>query len=284
MQLLPIDRRSNLSREEFIENYLKPKRPVVFTDLAKDWPALNKWTFEWLRDNHGDLEVPLFDNNVHNSKSYYQAAKTMRFGDYLSLIEKGPSDLRIFLFDIFKKAPELKSDIRFPTIMDGFLKSYKFMFFGGQNSVVNLHYDMDCSHVFLTQFQTRKQIILFSPEDSEKIYHHPYTVQSHIDPLKPDYEKFPALKNVKGYEAVIGHGETIFMPSLWWHYIKYVDGGFSVALRANDSVFTQVRGGYNLVRHTVIDKGMNFLMGENWKKWKEKKAIENAQEALKEEA
>ncbi len=281
MQLKPIEKRSNLSREEFIENYLKPKRPVVFTDLAKDWPALNKWTFQWLRENHGDLEVPLYDNNVHSSKSYYQAARTMRFGDYLSLIEKGPSDLRIFLFDIFKKAPELKQDIIFPTIMDGFLKSYKFMFFGGQDSVVRLHYDMDCSHVFLTQFQTRKQVILFAPEDSEKIYHHPYTVQSHIDPLNPDYDKFPALKNVTGYEATIGHGETIFMPSLWWHYIKYVDGGYSVALRANDSIFTQVRGGYNLVRHTFIDKGMNLLMGENWKKWKEDKASENALESMK---
>ena len=43
--------------------------------------------------------------------------RVMKFGDYLSLIEKGPTDLRIFLFDIFKKIPELADDIRFPTIM-----------------------------------------------------------------------------------------------------------------------------------------------------------------------
>lgn len=282
MELIPIERRSNLSREEFIENYLKPKKPVVFTDLVKDWPALDKWTFDWLRKNYGHIEVPLFDNHVHDAKTYYQAAKTMPFGDYLTLIEQGPTDLRIFLFDIFKIVPELANDIRFPNIMDGFLKSYKFMFFGGQNSEVNLHYDMDCSHVFLTQFQTRKQIILFPPEESVNLYHHPFTVQSHVHPLKPDFDKFPAFKNSVGYEATFGHGETVFIPSLWWHYIKYVDGGFSLALRANDSIFTTVRGGWNLVRHTFVDKGMAKMMGAQWKEWKENKAREKAAQTLQE--
>ena len=40
MQLIPIERRTGLTRDEFIEQYLKPKKPVVFTDLAKDWPAM----------------------------------------------------------------------------------------------------------------------------------------------------------------------------------------------------------------------------------------------------
>jgi len=282
MKLLPIERRSNLSREEFIESYLKPKRPVVFTDLVKDWPALDKWTFDWLRKNYGNLEVPIFDNHVHDTKNYYQAAQTMPLGDYLSLIEQGPTDYRIFLFDIFKKAPELVNDIRFPKIMDGFLKSYKFMFFGGQNSTVNLHYDMDCSHVFLTQFQTRKKIILFPHEEGVHLYHHPFTVQSHVNPLAPDYEKYPALEKAVGYETTFGHGETVFIPSLWWHYIKYVDGGFSLALRANDSIFTTVRGGWNLVRHTLVDKGMTKVLGEQWKDWKEQKAIEKAESSLQE--
>jgi hypothetical protein len=35
MKLVPIEKRTGLTREEFIENYLKPSRPVVFTDLAK---------------------------------------------------------------------------------------------------------------------------------------------------------------------------------------------------------------------------------------------------------
>ncbi|WP_025763359.1 cupin-like domain-containing protein [Dyadobacter tibetensis] len=280
MELLQIEKRSGLTREEFIENYLKPSKPVVFTDLAKDWPAVQKWTFDWLRENHGDLDVPLVDKHMHDADKYFQIAKTMKFGEYLSMIEKGPTDLRIFLFDIFKKVPELADDIRFPTIMDGFLKSYKFVFFGGQDAITSLHYDMDCSNVFLTQFQTRKQVILFSPEESKKLYHHPFTVMSKVDPLNPDYERFPALKDAVGHETILGHGETIFIPSLWWHHIKYVDGGFSLALRANNSVFTALQGGMNLVRHTFVDRGMTSLLGLKWQHWKERKAVENAQSTM----
>jgi len=281
MTLKPIDKRTKLTREEFIENYLKPKRPVIFTDLVKDWPAARKWSFEWLQANHGNLEVPLIDKNYHDPKKYFQIAKTMKFGQYLDLIKSNkPVDLRIFLFDIFKKIPELGDDIRYPTIMDGFIKNYKFVFFGGRDSVTSLHYDMDCSNVFLTQFQTRKKIILFSPEESKRLYHHPFTVMSHFDPENPDFDKFPAAKKLTGYEATIEHGETVFMPSLWWHHIRYIDGGFSLALRANDSMFTFVKGGYNIVRHQIIDRGMTKLLGEKWKNWKEEKAAERALEVL----
>lgn len=280
MKLLPIERRTGLTREEFIENYLKPKKPVIFTDLVKDWPAAQKWTFEWLKENHGDLEVPLIDKNYHDPKKYFQIAKTMKFGEYLDLIQGGPVDLRIFLFDIFKKRPELANDIIYPTIMDGFIKSYKFVFFGGKDSVTSLHYDMDCSNVFLTQFQTRKKIILFSPEESAKLYQHPYTVMSHFDPENPDFEKFPAARNLTGYEGIFEHGETVFIPSLWWHHIRYVDGGFSLALRANDSAFTFLKGGYNLARHQIVDRGMTKLLGEKWKNWKEETAAKRALEAV----
>ena len=282
MEFHPIERRSGLTRDEFIADFLVPRKPVIFTDLASDWPATQKWTFDWLRSNHGSIDVPLFDNNVHKTDAYFQVAKTMKFGDYLTLIEEGPTNLRIFLFDIFKKVPSLNDDVRFPTIMDGFVTGYKFVFFGGQGAEVNLHYDMDCSHVFLTQFRTRKKVILFPPSQSRFLYQHPFTVMSHVHPLKPDYEKYPAAINAEGYETVLQHGETLFIPQLWWHYINYIDGGFSLSLRANDSVLTTLRGAYNISRHAVVDKGMNALLGSRWQNWKEEKAASRAMEALKE--
>jgi hypothetical protein len=107
---------------------------------------------------------------------------------------------------------------------------------------------------------------------------------SKVDPINPDYERFPAMKGATGFETTLLHGETIFIPSLWWHYIRYVDGGFSLALRANNSVFTAVRGGMNLVRHTFVDKGMASLLGIEWQHWKEKKAVEKAQQLIAQEA
>jgi hypothetical protein len=98
--------------------------------------------------------------------------------------------------------------------------------------------------------------------------------------LKPDYDKFPAFKNAVGYEIILEHGETLFIPSTYWHFIEYVDGGYSLSLRANDSVRTQLKGLWNLSNHFVIDKGMNALWGMKWKTWKEDYAQRKAMALL----
>lgn len=283
MQLLPIDRRTGLTREEFIENYFKPKRPVVFTDLAKDWPATNKWTFGYLQSKYGHLEVPIVGPDYHKpGPNYMKSRISMKFGDYLDLIQSGPTEYRIFLWNIFEHAPELVNDVSNPTIADGWADKYPFMFFGGAGAVTNLHYDIDCSNVFHTHFQTRKQVVLFDQSQNEFLYQHPFTVQSHVNPLQPDFEKYPALKKVTGYETLLTHGETLFIPSMWWHYIVYVDGGFSLSLRSLDNVATQAKGLWNITRHFLVDKGMNTVMGENWKKWKLEQSVKRAARALAE--
>ena len=202
MKLQPIEKRSGLTPEEFREQYLLPGKPVVFKDLAAQWPATQKWTFEYLKKHYGQLNVPLFGNDFHDAGKGYMAPKIhMPFGDYLELIQAGPTELRMFLFNIFQHAPDLVKDVQIPTITDGFVKEYPFMFFGGQDAVVNLHYDIDCSSVFLTQFQTRKRVVLFAPDQSPYLYQHPFTVQSHVNVLQPDYERYPAFRKAQGWDT-----------------------------------------------------------------------------------
>ena len=282
MQLIPIERRTGLTRDEFIEQYLKPKKPVVFTDLAKDWPAMQKWTFEFFKENLGDLDVPVVGPDYHKpGPNYMKSGITMKFRDYLDLIQKGPTEYRIFLWNVLDHAKELTADVSNPTICDGWVDNYPFMFFGGAGAVTNLHYDIDCSNVFHTHFWTRKHIVLFDQQQSPFLYQHPYTVQSHVNPLQPDYDKYPALLKAVGHETILYHGETLFIPALWWHYIVYMDGGYSISLRSRDSVATQAKGLWNIARHFVIDKGMNAVMGPRWKSWKEEQSIKRAEEAMK---
>lgn len=281
IQYKEIDRRSNLTPEEFREEYLLPLKPVVFTDLIKDWPATEKWTFDWFRKNYGHLEVPLYGNDFHEAGKYYMTAKRhMKFGEYLTMIENGPTELRMFLYNIFEHAPELVKDFSMPDIISGWNHRYYFMFFGGEGGMVNLHYDIDCSHVFLSQFQTRKRVYLFSPDQSKYLYHEPYTVKSQLNINNPDYENYPALKHLKGYKTIIGHGETLFIPSRYWHHIDYVDGGFGLALRAYTDWKMKLGAAKNLATHFMVDKGLNKVMGESWSRWKKEKAKERAEAGL----
>lgn len=283
MQLHPIEKRTGLTRKEFQEEYLKKNKPVVFTDLSANWAAREKWTFDFFKSNYGHLEAPVFStkDSSQTGKFYMKAKRTMPFKDYLEIIEHEPTDFRLFLFNIFKHAPELISDFSMPNVMDGWLTGFPMTFFGGQDSYVNLHYDIDCSAVFLTQFQSRrKRVILFAPDQSAYLYQHPFTVQAHVNVLDPDYEKYPAFELAQGFETTIQDGETVFIPPLFWHYIYYTDGGYSLSIRANDRVATRVRGAWNIARHNVVDKGLNRLLGDQWRSFKVHTAAKRATKAL----
>ncbi|HEX8061287.1 MAG TPA: cupin-like domain-containing protein [Cyclobacteriaceae bacterium] len=147
------------------------------------------------------------------------------------------------------------------------------MFFGGAGSRVFLHFDMDLSHVFITQFKGRKRVILFDNRYSEALYKLPFMVQSYIDPEKPDYNKYPGLKNVEGYETVLEDGETLFMPSGIWHYMNYLEGGFALSLRSMDTpVSTKIRGIYNLLVMRKIDDFMKNNFTRKWYDYKRETA------------
>jgi ribosomal protein L16 Arg81 hydroxylase len=60
-------------------------------------------------------------------------------------------------------------------------------------------------------------------------------------------EKFPNLVNLKGYEVVLEPGETLYMPSGYWHYINYIDSSFSVALRSLPNKFNYILASVNNV-------------------------------------
>jgi hypothetical protein len=278
LTLQAIERRAELTRDTFAQTYLQTAQPVIFTDLMDHWVAKSKWTIDFFKQQYGDLPVPVVSNNYSKpGKGYMTPDMVVPLREYLEKLEAGPTDLRLFLFNIFRHAPDLIQDFSLPTIMDGFIKEFPFMFFGGQGSKVALHYDIDLSHVFLNQFHGRKRVVLFSPEQSRYLYQHPFTVASYVNVDEPDFDTFPALRKAEGFETILQPGETLFMPSGYWHYIEYTDGGYSMSLRANDSYVRRARGLWNIAQHYVVDRGLNKIMGDDWRKIKENMARRRAE-------
>lgn len=134
LQLTPIDTVDNISRADFVNNYLNPRKPLIIRKATQNWPALQKWTFDYLKETVGDQIVPLYDSSKADpSKAINASASEMKFADYIDLIQKQPTDLRIFLFDPIKHAPKLLDDYRSPSdLMGGFLDKYPNMFLGGR--------------------------------------------------------------------------------------------------------------------------------------------------------
>ena len=286
LHLKPIDIVEDISKEEFREKYLIPRKPVVLRNLAKNWPAYQKWTMEYIKEVVGDVDVPLYDSSKADPSAPINAATTtMKFGDYIDLINREPTDLRIFFFDPIKQAPKILEDFIAPKeLMGGFLDKYPSMFFGGKGSQTFLHYDIDLAHIFHTHFNGRKHVLLFEYKWKERLYLLPYATYAleDYDIANPDFEKFPALDGIEGIECFLEHGDTLFMPTGWWHYMKYLDGSFSISLRAWDKSWAvKAKSLYNLTIQRNFD---NFMKGKFKKKymdWKEKKAVERANYALK---
>ena len=285
LHLKPIDVVEDISEQDFREKYLKPRKPVVIKNMARKWPAYQKWTMDYMKEVVGDVEVPLYDSSKADpSAPINSSAAKMKFGDYIDLIKEKPTDLRIFLFDPIKSAPKLLEDYISPKeLMGGFLDKYPNMFFGGKGSVTFLHFDIDMAHIFHTHFNGRKHILLFDYKWKERLYQIPYATYAleDYDIANPDFEKFPALDGIEGIECFLEHGDTLFMPTGWWHWMKYLDGSFSISLRAWDKSWAvKAHSLWNLTVQRNFDNFMKKRYKKRYMDWKEKKAIERANYAL----
>ncbi|QOW11086.1 cupin-like domain-containing protein [Kaistella flava (ex Peng et al. 2021)] len=286
LHLQPIDIVESITKEEFREKYLLPRKPVVIKNMSKNWPAYEKWTMDYMKEMVGDVEVPLYDSSKADpSAPINSSAAKMKFTDYIDLIKEKPTDLRIFLFDPIKQAPKLLDDYISPKdLMGGFLDQYPNMFFGGKGSETFLHFDIDMAHIFHTHFNGRKHILLFDNKWKERLYQIPYATYSleDYDIANPDFEQFPALNGIEGIECFLEHGDTLFMPTGWWHYMKYLDGSFSISQRAWDKSWAvKAHSLWNLTIQRNFDNFMKKKFKKKYMDWKEKKAIERANHALR---
>lgn len=291
MQLNPADTVADITPENFKKNYYSKNKPLVIRNLAKQWPAYTKWTWDYLKEVAGDKKIPIY-NNV-KSDAYTPINKAdgyTTFGEYIDMIRKGPAEWRIFFFNIFSHAPQLKSDFTWPdNYVKGFLKSLPTMFAGGEGSITHMHFDIDLPNIFHTQFIGRKRVLLFPNEEKNKLYRKPFEVLSLADfsnyynngLSKIDIKKFPALEFANGYDIILEHGDTLFMPSGYWHHMEYLESGFAMSLRAwNKTIAGKIQGGWNVIGMRNIDNLMKKTLPLKWYTWKTKKIYKAAEKEI----
>lgn len=274
----------NISRSVFRKEYLKYEKPVVLRGLWDGYAARKKWTTKYFKEELGDIEVGVFDGKKQKADRSFKVADTkMKFRNYLDIITSNrDADLRLFLFNIFRHKPELRKDFDFPPLTKLYLRKVPFMFFGGKNSVVRMHQDMDWSNVFLTQLSGRKEVILFHPKYSKLLYRYPFNVHTPVDIARPDYGKFPGLKHVKGMRCVLEPGDTLFIPSGYWHYIRYLEGGFAISLRAlSPKPLKWIIGFWYVVVLSNIDDLMRWIFGSKWHSFKSERSRDLADQELR---
>ena len=139
-----------------------------------------------------------------------------------------------------------------------------------------MHYDIDFANIFHFHFEGDKKIILFDQNQNDYLYKIPHSLitREDIDFSNPDFEKWPMLKKAKGYITTLKHGEVLYMPEGYWHYMKYLTPGFSMSLRAiSRNPVNFGKAIYNLLVMRNYDNFMRRLKGQKWIDWKNNEAI-----------
>jgi hypothetical protein len=290
MQLKPIPRVEQITPEQFRKSYFEKQFPIVIKNFAKNWPAYTKWNWDYLKQFAGEKTVALYNNTKSDAYTTINSADDYKtFGEYIDMIRKGPAGWRIFLFNIFDHAPALLNDFTWPEeFAASFVKKYPMLFCGGAGSITHMHFDIDLSNIFHTQFIGRKRVLLFPFSEQHKLYRKPFEVLSladfsnyHQDENSPDYSRFPALKQAKGFEVILEHGETLYMPSGYWHHMEYLESGFAMSLRAlQPSVAGKLKGAWNLFGMRTIDTVMKRTVPKWWYENKVKRIYANARKEL----
>lgn len=275
IELAPVDKVSLIEQKDFSALYFKPLRPLVIQDLAKSWPASAKWSPDFFREKYGNKQVKVYDENfVIAGKYYMNKLKTIPLNEFINTVMTTSKNLRMFLYNIKSEIPELVDDIIFPSLIDGLSRNFVFMFFGCKGSVTQMHFDIDMSHVLHTAMYGKKTVYLFPYEQGKNLHRYPFTCRSYVDVERPDFEQFPGLKNLKGYQVVLEPGETLYIPSGYWHHIVYDEPGYSVSLRSPNHTWQgKLLGFYNLLIMSPIDRLMNKISPQSWFDWKQRQAL-----------
>ncbi|WP_437369453.1 cupin-like domain-containing protein [Maribacter litoralis] len=285
MKLADIPRVRNITKDDFIENYFKPQKPVVLEQAIADWPAFTKWNLDYMKEVAGDITVPLYDNRpVQHKDGFNEPHAKMKMADYVDLLKKEPTKYRIFLWNILKEVPALQKDYAFPDFGLRLLKGLPMLFFGGRDSYTFMHYDIDLANIFHFHFDGEKEVVLFPQSETKNLYKVPHSLITHesIDFSNPDYEKWPALRNAKGFKTTLKHGEVLYMPEGFWHYMKYKTPGFSMSLRALARNPKNLgKAFYNILIMRHYDVLMRKLKGQDWIDAKNEKAITNTNKNTK---
>jgi len=280
----PVERVKRITPDEFINAYVKPQKPVVIEQLIEDWPAKKIWSFDYFKSIAGDLVVPLYDSKpITSNYMYNEPQAKMKLKDYIDLLQEKPTELRIFLFNLIKARPHLQDHIKTLNLGLKIIKSLPFLFVGGQNSKVFMHYDIDLANILHIHLEGEKDCLIFPPSETKYLYKVPNSLKTHdgIDFLKPNFQKFPALALAKGYKTTLHPGQILYMPEGYWHHMHYKTPGYSISMR---SLARQpkhlTKAVYNISIMRLYENIMRKTKGDTWLQNKQNASIRQTHKAL----
>jgi hypothetical protein len=231
--------------ERFFRAFYFANRPVKLTGLVDHWPALERWTLDYLDQTLGNAVVEL--QGQRGASPRYESDKTaherrvpMRAVIELLRRDEASNDFYITAYnDKTNKATlaPLWDDLAPVSILRESGGRDGFFWMGPRGTLTPFHHDL--TNNLLVQISGRKRVRMVPSWETARMRNslHCFSDWTLDEFLNDDIATPPML------ECTIDAGEAIFLPIGWWHHVEALDRSISMSFTnfAADNDFT---GGY----------------------------------------
>ncbi|CAL1390313.1 unnamed protein product [Linum trigynum] len=240
-----VERKMDISLGEFRHQY-DGKKPVLLLGLTDSWPARSSWTIDQLTAKYGDKSFRISQRSTRKI--------SMEFKDYVSYMNLQHDEDPLYIFDdkFGETVPSLLKDYSVPQLFneDYFevldreqRPPFRWFIVGPERSGASWHIDPALTSAWNTLLCGQKRWALYPPgrvplgvtvhvneEDGDVNIDTPSSLQWWLDfyPLLADEDK--------PIECTQLPGETIFVPSGWWHCVLNLETTIAVTQNFVNSV------------------------------------------------
>ncbi|KAJ0752762.1 putative transcription factor & chromatin remodeling &Metalloenzymes JmjC family [Helianthus annuus] len=232
-----VERKTDLSPDEFLQQY-DGQKPVLVPCLAETWMARKTWTPEQLLIKYGDTSFRISQRSANKV--------SMKLKDYVSYMQEQHDEDPLYIFEdkFGEVAPDLLKDYSVPhlfpddyfDVLDNDQRPpFRWLIIGPERSGASWHVDPALTSAWNTLLCGRKRWALYPPgrvplgvtvhvndEDGDVDIETPSSLQWWLDfyPLLADEDK--------PIECTQLPGETIYVPTGWWHCVLNLETTIAV--------------------------------------------------------
>ena len=231
-----VERRGNLSSNEFRDRYYAANRPVIIEGLLKDWTAFTAWTPAYLKRVAGHSTVEVMTGRCADSLYEINARRhrtQMRFDAYIDMVHSGKvtNDYYLTARNLFFQNPDMRVLLNnLAPLPRQYLTPHVdgrrcFLWYGPAGTVTPLHHDT--MNILIAQVAGRKRFRLIPPEYRRYLYNN-IGVFSDVDCESPDLARHPEFRHARVADIILEPGQALFMPVGWWHHARALDVSMTV--------------------------------------------------------
>jgi hypothetical protein len=212
MKFTQMQSTTDITQNVFVENFLNQNRPLFIKGGASHWPAISKWTTQYLKELVGEKEVKVASSpskvfNFNKDLGAVIEQKNYKMKDAMDLVyDTHNEDYYYYILkqSIKDACPELLGDIQLPSWADANKNYQAYLWFGQANN------------------QDQSQF-LYPTEGSRNM------ASQVLDIDLPDFNRYPMLAHAEFLEFTLEPGDLMFIPTGWWHQVNSLDMAISVS-------------------------------------------------------